>query len=143
MCYRYWYFSLVVPGVVVSVCVCVCVFACRAGELRVRWRVWMVQVGMGNAEHQGALKKGEVLPRPASSQSEVRILPSEPAPSWEQPMRFHCSFPTELFQESLNKILSLVTHPYVILKPYDFIYEHDHLGMTRGQVNDDRTVISM
>uniref|UniRef100_A0A9J7WYR1 Mitochondrial coenzyme A transporter SLC25A42 n=1 Tax=Cyprinus carpio carpio TaxID=630221 RepID=A0A9J7WYR1_CYPCA len=30
----------------------------------------MDQVGMGNAEHQGALTKGEVLPRPASSQSE-------------------------------------------------------------------------
>uniref|UniRef100_A0A672R9K7 Mitochondrial coenzyme A transporter SLC25A42 n=1 Tax=Sinocyclocheilus grahami TaxID=75366 RepID=A0A672R9K7_SINGR len=30
----------------------------------------MDQVGMGNAEHQGALAKGEVLPRPASSQSE-------------------------------------------------------------------------
>uniref|UniRef100_A0A672K2V4 Solute carrier family 25 member 42 n=1 Tax=Sinocyclocheilus grahami TaxID=75366 RepID=A0A672K2V4_SINGR len=42
---------------------------------------------MGNAEHQGALTKGEVLPRPASSQSEVRILPSEPAHSREQPIR--------------------------------------------------------
>ncbi|XP_016352171.1 mitochondrial coenzyme A transporter SLC25A42 isoform X1 [Sinocyclocheilus anshuiensis] len=29
-----------------------------------------MDVGMGNAEHQGALTKGEVLPRPASSQSE-------------------------------------------------------------------------
>ncbi|ROL51507.1 Mitochondrial coenzyme A transporter SLC25A42 [Anabarilius grahami] len=47
----------------------------------------MDQVGMGNAvqERKGALTQGEVLPRPASSQSEVRKLTSEPAHSREHP----------------------------------------------------------
>lgn len=106
--------------------------------LRARWRVWMDQVGMGNAERQGALTKGEVLPRPASSQSEVRILTSDPAHSGEQPIRLHCSH-----CYFFKKILSSFTH--VVLKPYEFIYEHKHLcvylGMTWGQVNNNGTAL--
>lgn len=110
-----------------SRCGCECVCVCRAGEHRACWRVWMDQVGMGNAEHKEALTKGEVLPRPASSQSEVRILPSEPAPSWEQPMRFHCSFPTELFLE--NPVVIYSSLCYFIT---EFIYEHKHLLWSSG-----------
>lgn len=129
----------------VSVCV-------SAGEPPACCRLWMDQVGMGNAvqERKGALTQGEVLPRPASSQSEVRKLASEPAHSWEHPVRLHYLVPTDLnfkFEETF-------TRPHVILKPCDFICEHsdEHLlcsmkkhkscwfGATGGPVNDDRAV---